>query len=45
MKLSAPTHRHYTERLGDLTFGNRLYFGGGAKFEQRPMGDRMANTG
>ena len=45
MKLAPPTHRHYTERLADLTFGNRLYFGAGAKFEQRPMGDRVANTG
>ena len=45
MKLLPPTHRHYTERLGDLTFGNRLYFGGGNKFAQRPMGDRVANTG
>jgi hypothetical protein len=45
MKLSAPTHRHYTERLGDLTFGNRLYFGSGNEFAQRPMGDRAANTG
>ncbi|MBT3841616.1 MAG: CRTAC1 family protein, partial [Verrucomicrobia bacterium] len=24
---------------------NRLYFGDGNKFEQRPMGDRVANTG
>ena len=45
MKLSAPTHKHYTERLDDLTFGNRLYFGGETKFEQRAMGDRVANTG
>ena len=45
MKLLPPTHRHYTERLGDLTFGNRLYFGSGNKFAQRPMGDRVANTG
>ncbi len=45
MKLAPPTHRHYTERLADLTFGNRLYFGDGNKFEQRPMGDRVANTG
>ncbi|MEE2947011.1 MAG: CRTAC1 family protein [Verrucomicrobiota bacterium] len=45
MNLSAPTHRHYTERLADITFGNRLYFGDGKKFTQRPMGDRAANTG
>lgn len=45
MNLAAPTHRHYTERLADITFGNRLYFGGGEKFAQRPMGDRAANTG
>jgi len=45
MKLEPPTHRHYTERLGDLTFGNRLYFGDGKKITQRPMGDHVANTG
>ena len=45
MKLAPPTHRHYTERLGDLTFGNRLYFGDGEKITQRPMGDHAANTG
>ncbi len=45
MKLTPPTHRHYTERLGDLTFGNRLYFGDGKKITQRPMGDHAANTG
>jgi len=45
MKLAPPTHRHYTERLGDLTFGNRLYFGDGEKITQRPMGDHVANTG
>jgi len=45
MKLAPPTHRHYTERLGDLTFGNRLYFGDGKKITQRPMGDHVANTG
>ena len=45
MKLAPPTHRHYTDRLGDLTFGNRLYFGDGEKMIQRPMGDHVANTG
>ena len=45
MNLQPPTHRHYFDRLDDLTFGNRLYFGGDQKFEQRPMGDRVANTG
>jgi hypothetical protein len=45
MNLQPPTHRHYLDRLGDLTFGNRLYFAAGEKFEQRPMGDRVANTG
>ena len=45
MNLSAPTHKHYTERLADITFGNRLYFGDGKKFVQRQMGDRTANTG
>ena len=45
MKLKPPTHRHYYDMLDDLTFGNRLYFGGDDKFEQRPMGDNAANTG
>jgi hypothetical protein len=45
MKLAPPTHRHYYDMLDDLTFGNRLYFGGNNKFEQRPMGDKTANTG
>ena len=33
MNLQPPTHRHYFDRLDDLTFGNRLYFGGDQKFE------------
>jgi len=45
INLQPPTHRHYFDRLGDLTFGNRLYFGEGEKFKQRTMGDLVANTG
>ena len=45
MNLAPPTHRHYYDKLDDLTFGNRLYFGNDKKFEQRPMGDKAANTG
>ena len=45
MKLAPPTHRRYYDMLEDLTFGNRLYFGGNDIFEQRPMGDKVANTG
>ena len=45
MKLTPPTHRHYYDMLDDLTFGNRFYFGINNKFEQRPMGDKAANTG
>ena len=45
MKLAPPTHRRYYDMLEDLTFGNRLYFGGNDIFKQRPMGDKAANTG